>query len=354
MEYYLRSTFQEDTILTTPLAFFSGDIQCTYELGLRILPDHSPALTLRICESILPDLEKALAKPNFLMEHYSEGLELKAFEYSSDPQATVGFSNAGYWEEVKYGFTELVFPIPRFITYLETACRDCNGTGKSLALSDDNQCAYCRGQKKNSTSNVKALYPVAASLSILFQMLQSLGNRKISVANEHILPQLINLQTLVQPIGVKGLKTKGNPISGTFMPTLSNWIGRQKKTSDARYRDTGKIPRAMRYVYSYMLSIPDSNAEQTFAVHMRKKYYSIRFCCLDNGCMILGDPINEDLPNLMLHFKSYNVESVLQQLTLLSGLATLHKIARIDTELSQSAPEQHSHGLRRISPFNLN
>ena len=116
----------------------------------------------------------------------------------------------------------------------------------------------------------------------------------------------------------------GGSLHATVCPPLCVWLSQQEHDSDSL-----EIVEAMKKVFWHMSSRPDPDSFDyvRFRAWMRQPKW-INLDCPGNACGL--DP--DDYGNLSLErgygLAPHNVDTPIQQLTLLSGLAALCQLAR--------------------------
>lgn len=222
-----------------------------------------------------------------------------------------GFDDALKRRGEKDGFTEFLIKIPKVKKITNKPCGRCNGKGKDRLRND--KCLMCEGRGKEYKYDWKIPYAISASLKVFF-MLALFPKMETSVS----FPQLMTLTT------VTARGNHGGAIHGEFSIPLAKWLNsnfcdkkeaaeKMKQAAMRAYKRMFGMSKFDRYnfdakisdVGGVMLSCPGNatgiHPENCYKVDVGKEGYEL-------AC--------------------HNLDTPMQQLALLAGLATLHDLAR--------------------------
>lgn len=279
------------------------DFPCWYELSWQ---EKKPAIILRIHEDFIKDF-KPTSESSVLVRHFME--EFKFTDFAGNLNSDFGFNKALKFVKEKNDFSEFLIELPVVRKKASKTCSLCNGSGESSFLEEN--CLSCNGSGKQDTYNWQPTDEISASLSMLLSKLK-LFERKTSAS----FPQLLTVQTVTQR------SQNGGALGGTYGVSLCKWL---------RSLEVGiplsEVVQAIKTAYSHMFAGLRGSDENNLKAYLNTEAGSLIINCPGNSCGLHpSDWCIEEGQGY--HFSSHNVDTSMQQLTLLSGLAALHDKAR--------------------------
>lgn len=229
-------------------------------------------------------------------------------------QRTFGISDSiSLSEEDNEWFTYKIF-IPLLVSKTGLACPHCDGSGKRLsavALNFDEPCYWCDGNKAEEVLSHEGLQKVCYSLQIFLNALAFPVYEDVPTE----LKQAFTITSCCE-IGLHG-HSVGGYASPSFIRYLE-FIASDSKTSMC----SDEAIKAMEVVYSKLFGKLKNYNRFTACVTTGQLVMS----CPGNACEIhteyrrnFGDGRGEDIV-------CHNLDSAVQQITLLSGLAAINSL----------------------------
>lgn len=242
------------------------------------------------------------------------GLSELRFVYQEKPDETFGFGNglrridSDLAEQTTY---ELNLPVINKFT--NEVCKECKGTKKANWGS---YCPYCSGSGREHTIVWDEAFALSASIAMLAEMLEfACGEQRLKPPDEK---QLLILNFYV----AKGMH--GGSIGGRFSP---HFISKLKSYGDGAHFDVAS--EAMIKVYRHMWKSRRPNKKDYDYDKSRTKAWqnlpgNLLLDVPGDACGIHPSPHVYEIRNEEgIEFTCHNVDSPLQQLTLLTGLAAM-------------------------------
>lgn len=283
--------------------FMSADfVPCWYELSWQ---DKETAILLRVHEDFVK-LAPAVQEDNPIIQNYIKDFDFAGF--SGDLKSNFGFSEGQFNHlGIRNGFHEFLIPIPVIKFASGKPCRNCSG--KKVDRFDEQECRYCDGTGIEHEMKWKTPRAICAGLRIFF-LLATWPEKETSSK----LPQLMTLDTYV---GKEILN--GASFGGAFGVPFIKWLHDFPKLRTVSFPEAEK---AMFKANERMFGITHA------APYDFKAYYSelLIIRCPGNACGISSSSSAEG--NKGYRFGGSNIDSVSQQLILISGLASVHDAAR--------------------------
>ncbi len=277
------------------------NVPCWYELGWD---KETKSLILRVHKDFAKETKIFPAHGVMIWSYKKEfGLSSCCFDFFGEH---FGFDNAfkkrgGGGESIEYEIK-----IPNLET--EAVCDFCSCAGKTF----DEPCPICRGSKKKISYDFKPASAISASFTIFFNLAYFGRNMKIFSKKF----QLFEIDTMTQ----RSSCGNGSAINGWFSEKLTTHL---RGLQDSSLAD---IIWAMKIANSQMFNGRNSIFESLqFDASVGKKGRLILKCPGDASGVypLSGDQRTEDYT-----FGSCNMDSPVQQITILAGLAALHDKAR--------------------------
>jgi hypothetical protein len=227
-----------------------------------------------------------------------------------------GFDRAGIKKD-RGEFIEIFFAIPQVDKMLDNPCPDCNGSGKDKFI--DIPCSYCEGMGKEISRDWSSIFAVSASLSVLFRNPQMYSPDEEATSG---LSQLITLNIMTSK------EMGGSGIGGVWSKDFCDYL-RYLYSHKAREEQViQEVVEAMKKVYHHCFNtLNKSLFDDEFRVSIKENAWMVIDCPGDR-CGV--HPSHDPLSDGGCDFSCHNVDSPVQQITLLAGLAVLHDKARED------------------------
>jgi hypothetical protein len=242
-----------------------------------------------------------------LLEQYIKTFKIPDFcgGFGSD----FGFGGCLIFLGENSDFQSYAITIPKIIYKTERSCRTCQGSGVIVGF----KCMYCAGTGFEIKHDYTTAYAISSSLALLFSAL-SLYDLKTS-SN---LPQLMTLNTTAI------ISSSGFAISGEYS------MEAVRASSLLNRLDMNQINEAMRLAWLEMNDGLVSSLDQ-WHFYLNVLIGRRVGLCFSNGAIcIIPEPESLYVANIAgYNFYSYEVDTPMQQLVLLVGLARLHDILRL-------------------------
>ncbi len=288
------------------------NISCWYELSFR---KTKPAIVLRVhndfIKSTVPVSDDAP-----IIVGLKKSLSFKNFVGNFN--GNFGFDDAFVRREgrgERKDFVEFIAEIPRVKVFTEGVCRHCNGSGK-----DDftNKCLWCDGGGREYEYNWRMADAISASFTV-FSTLSRFPEAETSSP----LTQLMIVETITAK------DSHGGSLWGEFSIPLCNWLYSLEQSSQT---DLLEISESMQAVHRKLYGRLDPYAKYNFRAYVHDNG-RLTLDCPGDACGIYNSPDHRRQINEGREFYCHNVDHMGQQLTLLSGLATLHDKARREMKI---------------------
>lgn len=247
-----------------------------------------------------------------IVEYLSKEFNLLAF--GEDFTKDIGFGGIFKYSGEKDGFAEFTAEIPRVKKKTDKKCHNCEGTGKRIWSDQDEKCLFCEGSGIEWVYDWKEATAISASFTVLTKWLGSYCEIETSAPY----PQLLTIQTITQQ------GQHGGSLSGDISIPLRNWLD-AFAANCRKQRSFPEMTSAMMTAYNRMIRLRDYD-RYSFNAYIAKKGMFIANCP-GNACGLNPSDWYENKGH-GFEFSCHNVDSPMQQITLLAALAVLHDIAR--------------------------
>lgn len=276
---------------------------CWYELGWN---KESKSLILRVHKDFTKEANGFSSNDMIVWSYKREFNLLSYSDFSGD---YFGFDQTFRKFREKGEFVEYEIKIPNLGTKVK--CDYCSGTGKN---SFDEPCPICHGSKKKISYDYNPVHAISASFTVFFKL--AYFGRSIGISSKQF--QLFEIETVAERNSVGN----GSAINGWFSEKLTNWLLYLRDNSVL----LNDIILAMKTANSQMLNGTNGIFESLqFDAGIGKKGRLILKCPGDAFGIY---PLSNDQGKEDYIFGSCNMNSSVQQITVLAGLATLHDEAR--------------------------
>lgn len=282
-------------------------IPCWYELSWQAKP---PAIVLCIHKDFIAEMGRV---PQISLHTEVLQNQLSLGLFSVDFERGFGFNAMFQRIGERDGFVEFAAELPQVRKVTGKKCWSCKGSKRDPLLR--RKCLYCEGTGKEEAFYMSGAYALSASLTVFTQYARFPENETTATK-----PQLLTVQTITLR------DAHGGDISGEYSIPLCEWL--------KRLGERVAIPEmagAMLIAHRRMLGRPDIYDASSFWASVERNGW-LNISCPGSGC---GLSPNESTDyGRGCRFSSHNVDTPMQQLTLLAGLAALHDRAR--RELAKS------------------
>lgn len=277
---------------------------CWYELSWK---DNvvNPAIIVKIHKDLEEKFEEILSTA-LMFESLMKEFKFKFF------QGTLGQS-FGYENSFKKQLDQNEFAcfsvdLPKVKKEETVACGMCHGSGEGWIAGEE--CLHCEGKGREHKIDWHDAFAVSASFTVLFK---AIFYNELETSAK--VPQLLTVQTMTKA------DMHGGSLNGMYSIPLVRWLGTIAK------RQIEEMITAMTRAYNFMCeSSPNDNR---FYARVESSDGWLNVSCPGDACGL--NPSHGSLQGRVgrgYQFSCHNVDSPLQQLTLLAGLAALHDKAR--------------------------
>lgn len=166
------------------------------------------------------------------------------------------------------------------------------------------------GPQIGDEANWQEAFAVSATLQVLFR---ALVLEVLEGERDSLLPQLLFIDGMVARGGMHG-----GSLHATLCPPLCTWLSQQEDNSECP-----EIVEAMKRVFEHM----SGREESEFRAWLRQPKW-INLSCPGDACGLDPDGYNDLSLERGYTLSPHNVDTPIQQFTLLSGLAVLCQLAR--------------------------
>lgn len=254
------------------------DRPAIYEIGVE---NNGRALKVAIHSSVADFLKDISNRANVpLIEYLKKELKLPGFKGFDDPKKPWGFANA---------MIPLKTDNPNWITW------------------------QCKLPKKKGEVNWYSLYSICASLNFLSRVLVVAGE-----GGGDIKPQLLELSLLTE----RGMN--GSALSVKLARAFIPWIVSQAEYLDQYQERHPLIVGPMKAAYEHM--VWRESLGRFFAFFRPPKW--VNLSVPGNACGLDPEDYSTREPEVGYELLSHNVDTPIQQLSLLMGIAAMHDEAR--------------------------
>ena len=195
---------------------------------------------------------------------------------------------------------------------LNVPCRECGGTAK---LDDGFECLFCMGKGKETFFDWKPVFAISASFT-LFSELASFKMEKTEATSAQF-PQLILVNTITQQ------NSHGGSLGGIYSIPLTRWL-----SSLEPHVEITEMTAAMVRAWEKMFRKVDEYDRHSFYANVTNKNGWLNVSCSGDRCGLHPADSWGPRPSEGYKFACHNVDTPMQQLTLLAGLAALCDRAR--------------------------
>ncbi len=295
------------------IEFMKRDVPCWYRLSntsdrlLTVLVHREMTETLRVPTEESP-----------IIRYFKEELGIED-EFHGELRGQFGFGGIIKVEkEEENPFLLLRVPLPLLRVETEKPCEFCGGSKKIYLplFNESHPCGHCENSEpeKEHYYDWLAAYKVSASLCVLLQLL-TFPKKETSAQ----IPQLLTVETTVK----HGLH--GGSLGGRYSKALVQWM-----INLGANITIPEMEKAMIEAHKYMNGGKlDSYNEREFRVLIDNENGRLKVKIPGNACGLHPEHYGPE-PNKGYKYDCHNVDSPVQQLTLLAGLAALSDLCLQD------------------------
>jgi len=284
------------------------NIPCWYEISF--LETAGPSIVLRLHKDFIKKPVANLAD-SFLIKAFKDDFKLE--DFLSDFGGDIGFGGVLKSFDKKGDFVEFIARIPKVKKNTGT-CKECKGTGKHEELGIS--CGYCRGTGIGYIIDTDTIYAISASFTIVLSLLSLWGYEGTTSSS---LTQLLTLTTKT------GHGDHGGSLWGEISIPLAKWI-----ESIGEEVELPEMIHAMKTTHEFMMG-PENFPEYYFRARSARDGRFVSDCPGDACGLHPADWYKRE--DHGYEFGCHNVDTPIQQLTLLAGLAALHDSARKEIKI---------------------
>ena len=293
------------------MSIIRENIPCWYELSFLT---EEEALSLRISEEYLRK-RPLILENNMMVIGMKQQLGFEKFDnsfYGDNFGFDESFINAG----IKNGFIDLKAILPVVRKKEDRPCGYCNGTGKNELFADEN-CIICKGEGISYIYDWKEAFALSATFTLLFTYLHT-TEKSIDSKSRN---QLITVYTNTHK------EAHGGSLYGEFSKAIVSWM--KNIGCVESFLNSLKIVTTKAYGKMYGCKLDKVEIFDAYDFKMMMKNGRLIMDCPGNSCGINpSEDYWDEKEETGYKFSCHNVDSPMQQLTLLAGLAALHDMAR--------------------------
>lgn len=284
-----------------------NDIPCWYELSWA---PNSPAIIVRVHQDFIA--ANRMTHPD--NPHVKALMDVFSFtEFNWGYEDDFGFQRSFKRIGEHDSFIEFMAVLPPVRKETGKKCRNCNGSKRDKIL--QGRCLYCDGTGKEEIRDLNSAYAVSATFTVFTQHARFPEQETTAT-----IPQLLTVQTTTLR------NAHGGELFGEYSIPLCEWLKRLGEEVVIT-----EMVKAMRIAHRRMLGRSDIYAASSFWASVKRNGW-LNVSCPGGGCGL--SPSESPKYGCGCRFSSHNVDTPMQQLTLLAGLAALHDRAR--RELAES------------------
>ena len=190
-------------------------------------------------------------------------------------------------------------------------CLSCNGKSKS----NGHRCFRCDGTGKEDSIDNFPAYALSASVGMFSNLLELTDD--FDVHEKNWPKQILTLNMITE------ICAHGGSLGGSFSPSFINFLKMFQED-----REFPQAAQAMTLAYQHMWCAPDPAKERRYEISRIRAYQNLRGNLLldvpGDACGVHPSPhVGEIDEGYGVDWTCHNVDTPLQQLTLLTGLAAM-------------------------------
>ncbi|MFA5368543.1 MAG: hypothetical protein WC303_00865 [Candidatus Paceibacterota bacterium] len=276
---------------------------CLYEISY-VDRDGQPVLLLKIHKDFVRKYKNIMPIRSFLYNFQRmHNLE----EFSPFGKKYFGFDKSFKLNKITKNFIEYEIEIPVFRKRLPQVCEHCKGSGRDEDF--DRKCSWCDGSGFKILYDWKPFHAICSSLQIFANMAE-IFDGSISTKNNQLLTFKL----------VCGEGQGHYPISGSYGVEFCNWLNTMPD-----YYEFKDVILAMWNVHTHIYNRDAAIYCLSFEAHVRSSAWLI-LSCPGDACGIF--PVDSWEPGKGMEFECHNMDTPIQQILLLVGLAVLSDLSK--------------------------
>ena len=289
------------------LMIVSEDQPCWFELSFQ---KKGPAIILKVHEDFV-NQNPAVPTDSPLVQSYIKEFNLS--EFYGDFKNNFGFKEAKFKNlGIKNNFYEYLVKIPKVRTITKKVCSSCRGTKVDI-IDKELKCRACNGTGKQYENKWQKIKATCLGLNVFFSFSYMIEKRTSCP-----LPQLMLIDTYIG---------EGNAsLGGVYSVSFVDWLIKKCKDKEHTISFPG-INEAMKETYGRMFG------KRLFSKYDFRNYIrdgGLIISCPGQACDIEPNVYGSNIhKGRGYNFGCHNVDTIAQQITLISGLALIHDIARL-------------------------
>ena len=293
------------------MSIIKENIPCWYELSFLTEED---AFVLRISEEYLRKRPRILNN-NMMVIAMKQQLGFEKFDNNFYGD-NFGFDGSFIKTGIKNGFIDLKAVLPLVRKKEDRSCDCCKGTGKNELFADEN-CIICKGEGISYIYDWKEAFALSATFTLLFTYLY-MTEKSIDSKSRN---QLITVCTNTHK------EAHGGSLYGEFSKAIVSWM--KNIGCVESFLNSLKIVTTKAYGKMYGCKLDKVEIFDAYDFKMMMKNGRLIMDCPGDACGVNpSEDYGGEKEETGYKFSCHNVDSPMQQLTLLAGLAALHDEAR--------------------------
>ena len=290
----------------------SENMPCLYELSWD---RKTPAIIIKMHRFFVESCSVSPRAPNvsyFLREFGFSAFD--CFKANLFGEQLFGFDGAFQKIGEEKDFIIFEARIPQVKKQLNEACHECNGSKQDRNLERE-KCLYCNGTGRENIMDWKPVNAISATFTVFLSLasLRCYKKDRTSCA----LPQLLTVETITEK------KMHGGSLGGVYSIPLVGFL-----SSFDEDTEIVEMTKAMIKAWDKMFGKTDKYQRHSFWAKVAYKNGWLNVSCSGDACGL--HPVDNwgSTPGEGYKFSCHNVDSPMQQIALLAGLAALCDKAR--------------------------
>ena len=280
------------------------NVPCWYGLSWR---QKKPAIVLKIHKDFIASI-KPVSEDAPIIKSLKEEFKFKRFVGSFE--GNFGFDDAFILAGEKENFVEFIIKIPKVKKWTNKNCSYCNGSGKEIFVDSRRDCYHCEGTGKERIFDWQPAYRISANFTVFTTLAQF---PKVETS-----APFLQLMTINTTTGMDYAL-----LDGEYCIPFVKWLSSLSRNS------IPEMIQAMKIAYNRMLGLRKFD-QFHFRASVDFESGWLNVDCPGNSCGLNpAHGAGYDMERgLGYEFDCHNVDTPMQQITLLAGLAALHDRAR--------------------------
>ena len=290
------------------------NMPCQYELSWD---GKIPAIVIKMHRDFVAGLSVSSEAP--LILHFLSEFGFSAFDcFRANLFGEQLFGFDGAFQKIGEEKDFIIFEamIPQVEKQLNEACRECDGSKQDKNFEGE-KCLYCNGTGREWAMDWKSAYAISASFTVFFVLasLRPYKKHKTSCA----FSQLLTVETITEK------KMHGGSMSGVYSIPLGVFLSSFEPNTEIV-----EMTEAMVRAWGKMFLQTNKCQRHNFWAKVDYPNGWLNVSCPGNACGL--HPADNWGPGEGYKFSCHNVDSPMQQIVLLAGLAALCDKAKKEAE----------------------